>query len=49
MKKYITPAVETHEVNPLNMIAESFKLSDTESGEQLTKEDNTNWEIWEEE
>ena len=48
MKKYITPAVEVQEVTPhAIMTATSFTISETESAEQLTKED-MNWDIWDE-
>lgn len=45
MKTYITPAVEVQEATPQAIIATSFKVSDIESDQQLSKED-TNWDIW---
>lgn len=46
MKKYITPAVEVQTVTLCNMIAESFKVSDTTTTDQLSRD--FVWEDWSE-
>lgn len=49
MKKYISPALQVNEVQVVSMMAVS--LMDTpaeEDSEVLSKEDDIDWDIWEE-
>ena len=46
-KTYMAPAVEITETLAQQMMAVSFKVSETETDEQLVNKENASWNIWE--
>lgn len=47
MKPYISPTTVVQHASPQRMLAVSFKISEKETEQQLTK-DYSGWDIWDE-